>query len=470
MNADLKAPLIEYFAIHGLHGYKDLSIDFAGRATIVVAENGSGKTTVLNALNSFLCTRFQRLASLDFESIECRFTDNDRPLIIYKSQIALTKDEALTSRIRELTKQSDVSQDSLFDFLQNSYETNAFERFQNHPIVRQIYSSSPLSYSEIESALDSLSSEIDHSFSDDIKEIALAVRRRIADQSIETAYLPTYRRIERPLARSRGRRVSKHFFRAADQSLTSYDDMAFGLTDVLERLTEISEQVERRSNFGYRALSTQILEELLRGQATELDIPTSELPDIDSLSRFLSRVGQIENSTDNVFLGIGRLYESNEIGDRQNWYLRYFLSRLRHVIEQTREMESKVERFVDVCNGYLALQTDNKKLNFDAQTLRVVVHDEWTGRQISLEDLSSGEKQVVSLMARFYLTDTPRIVLIDEPELSLSIDWQRKVLPDIISSKMVPQLIAITHSPFVFENELDNFARPLVIKKSQVAR
>lgn len=50
------------------------------------------------------------------------------------------------------------------------------------------------------------------------------------------------------------------------------------------------------------------------------------------------------------------------------------------------------------------------------------------------------------------------LVLIDEPELSLSIDWQQKFLPDILKAPSCEQLIAITHSPFTFENELDRYA------------
>jgi predicted ATP-dependent endonuclease of OLD family len=48
-------------------------------------------------------------------------------------------------------------------------------------------------------------------------------------------------------------------------------------------------------------------------------------------------------------------------------------------------------------------------------------------------------------------------VFIDEPELSLSVDWQRMFLVDILDSASCDGLIATTHSPFVFENELENF-------------
>ena len=71
---------------------------------------------------------------------------------------------------------------------------------------------------------------------------------------------------------------------------------------------------------------------------------------------------------------------------------------------------------------------------------------------------------MISLFAKLYLYDGAKIVLIDEPELSLSIDWQRKILLDVIGAPTCTQLIAITHSPFVFDNDLEPYARGLTVK------
>lgn len=57
-----------------------------------------------------------------------------------------------------------------------------------------------------------------------------------------------------------------------------------------------------------------------------------------------------------------------------------------------------------------------------------------------------------------------KIVLIDEPELSLSIDWQRGILVDVLLAPTCEQVVAITHSPFVFDNALEPFARTLLLK------
>jgi len=78
---------------------------------------------------------------------------------------------------------------------------------------------------------------------------------------------------------------------------------------------------------------------------------------------------------------------------------------------------------------------------------------------LPLKKLSSGEKQIISIFSRIYLSDDDQrfIVLFDEPELSLSITWQQKLLPHIMDSKKCDFLLAVTHSPFISDNVLDSF-------------
>ncbi len=81
--------------------------------------------------------------------------------------------------------------------------------------------------------------------------------------------------------------------------------------------------------------------------------------------------------------------------------------------------------------------------------------------------MSSGEKQLISLFALLYLYPGKKIILIDEPELSLSLDWQRKILLDVLGAPSCAQVIAITHSPFVFDNTLEPYAKSLSLSISQ---
>jgi predicted ATPase len=141
------------------------------------------------------------------------------------------------------------------------------------------------------------------------------------------------------------------------------------------------------------------------------------------------------------------------------------LSRLGPVIEKTKETEVVLQKFVEACNGYLQSSSDEKKFVYEPNSMRVTVVNNFTNRVVPMNQLSSGETQVISLFARLYLYPKRNLVLIDEPELSLSLDWQRKIIPDMMRSDSVEQLLAITHSPFIFENEFDPFAGTMEVSR-----
>ena len=69
---------------------------------------------------------------------------------------------------------------------------------------------------------------------------------------------------------------------------------------------------------------------------------------------------------------------------------------------------------------------------------------------------------MISLFAKLFLWPDQKIVLIDEPKLSLSLEWQRQILIDVINTPLCSQIVAITHSPFIFDNALEPFARSLI--------
>jgi len=79
-----------------------------------------------------------------------------------------------------------------------------------------------------------------------------------------------------------------------------------------------------------------------------------------------------------------------------------------------------------------------------------------TNNKIEFEQLSSGEKQIVSLFSKLILEKGKDFfVLFDEPELSLSVEWQKLLLPDVIGSGSCAMLLAMTHSPFIISKMTD---------------
>ena len=52
-------------------------------------------------------------------------------------------------------------------------------------------------------------------------------------------------------------------------------------------------------------------------------------------------------------------------------------------------------------------------------------------------------------------------MIIDEPELSLSVEWQERILEDIVECTKCDQLVVATQSPFVYDNTLISYAHAM---------
>lgn len=80
------------------------------------------------------------------------------------------------------------------------------------------------------------------------------------------------------------------------------------------------------------------------------------------------------------------------------------------------------------------------------------------GKELALTDLSSGEQhEVIMLYELIFNTKPDTLVLIDEPEISLHVTWQKDFLNDliqIIELQQIQVLIA-THSPQIINNRWD---------------
>lgn len=472
------------FRLNKLHGYKDVELQFHGPALILIAGNGSGKTTILNALHAFLRRRFNRLLSMEFESIECDFVDVFGSVRLWKSQLGGELDEAVSSRLSRLSEIGGVAEEDLHDFLTSLYKPSRGSiNFRANPVVRSMFENSPWGYEQIDEQFNDIYELLSRGESEEVRVISDVIAR--AMQGIEVVYLPTYRRIENPLLSPRGRRRGamnprRGIHQGPERAHISYESaqMNYGLEDVEARLDELSVEVERISNLEYRSASATIIDEALANAIASASVRAEELPDLESLTRFLLRVSRGDRraiyesssrdgdeSARKRVQAIGELYESGRIFEVDQNVLRYFLSRLGSVIDKTKETEAMLQRFVDACNGYLNDSSDEKSFVYEPNSMRVTVVNKFTDTVVPLSQLSSGEKQVISLLAKLYLYNKKNLILIDEPELSLSLEWQRKIIPDMMNSGSVAQLLAITHSPFIFENDLDPYAGAMMVTR-----
>ncbi len=127
------------------------------------------------------------------------------------------------------------------------------------------------------------------------------------------------------------------------------------------------------------------------------------------------------------------------------------------------DFEKKYKVFEDFIDQ-LDLFTDiiNSRLKFKeikiSREKGIVVYKSGTDDQLKLNHLSSGEKQEIILFYELVFESDKNIhLLIDEPEISLHIEWQLKFMDDLlkIADKKRFKVTVATHSPQIINNHWD---------------
>lgn len=117
--------------------------------------------------------------------------------------------------------------------------------------------------------------------------------------------------------------------------------------------------------------------------------------------------------------------------------------------ENTSHIFSPIDLFLEIIKDFIS----DKIFQFNGGNL--VISNEHNS--ISYDGLSSGEKQLLILFIETLLQRKKSFIfLTDEPELSLHISWQRKIIPAIKRLNPNAQIIAATHSPEVASKYRDS--------------
>ncbi len=115
-------------------------------------------------------------------------------------------------------------------------------------------------------------------------------------------------------------------------------------------------------------------------------------------------------------------------------------------------VSEQLQQWIEVVNSFFA--TTNK--TFEIQGSDVFFKQE-NGKKLTLDKLSSGEKQMLVILTNALVQDKePFILLMDEPEISLDIDWQYKLISTIRTLNPNCQLFIATHSPGIFGDGWSN--------------
>lgn len=132
-------------------------------------------------------------------------------------------------------------------------------------------------------------------------------------------------------------------------------------------------------------------------------------------------------------------------------FLGMFVEKLLTAHTSVKEQERPLNALLNTLNNYLAPE---KRVEIKDYQVKIIGADD--NVEVPLDKLSSGEKQIVSIFAYLHLSGQKDFILmIDESELSLSVPWQKRFVPDLISTGSCAHVVVVTHSPFVFDNYLN---------------
>ena len=129
----------------------------------------------------------------------------------------------------------------------------------------------------------------------------------------------------------------------------------------------------------------------------------------------------------------------------QESLIKIILSNFLNRLENETIEYNKLQLFVNEFNSFI--KVNNKKVVINSKGIKIKLEDSSTH---SLNKLSSGERNMLTFLATILLLGESRdFILIDEPEISLNVKWQRKILSVITKLAPDSQIIIATHSPLV---------------------
>lgn len=451
---------LERFCIKNLYGYKSFDVEIEDNKLILVGENGSSKSTIVSMFYYFLTKQWKKLREFEFEEMS---------IVVDSKEFKVSRQELLsTAKNRYKTIQY------ILERLKELNVTPEDARRNLTPeLARKILNgpSAPIRmpYSALNNILNEIVQDQHHLFlqeADNLTDIEKYIDFRIL-------YLPTYRRIERDL---------KIIFPALEEEIERYNRnnkvdndkkhielVEFGMEDVMALIGSTMSSLNNWFRTSLNSLTGGYLRVVLRKEYKSADLEALKTFPPELLGSIMSRIDESILSKDDrkTLLKTIEELKNKETATEIDLISAHIISEIILLHKKQYEREENVRTFANVCNKYLrgkefVFDNDHFTLPIkpimDFSSLLLVNKSD----EIKLSMLSSGEKQIVSLFAHLYLTGNNNyILIIDEPELSLSVPWQQTLLPDILKTGRCNSLIAVTHSPFIYKNELADKAHSI---------
>lgn len=447
---------LEYIKILGLFGRHNVELFFDKEVNIYIGENGLGKTTILNCVYFILKKQYLKLADIDFAEIQIKFKSEVKEKSLKLADINEYNLRRMPRRGYDPDYFEYMLQDMLQDMIISPSHIENMDNDDFDMLARRLSNTVgvpiPMARRQIQQYLRTnllVHEKKNRGEVKKVEELNALIDKKITQKIL---YFTTYRRIEDDFSKLIN---NEEKMRQSSDTL-----IRFGMSDVDKTIKMMLEKIRENSRESFNKMTGVLLKQYSDANK-QIDNKFDKASiDKDMLKIILDRLGnEVEQEDrDNIIL----LLDNQDIYKLEYSYLLDLILKLIDNYNKQKVLDEKIKNFVYTCNKYL----NGKQFVYNQSELTLLVclqNDEGSfDNTIELTNLSSGEKQIVSLFSKLYLeNELDSILVIDEPELSLSMEWQKMLLPDIMRSGNCKLLLTVTHSPFIFTNEFDYDAKEM---------
>lgn len=446
-----------------VHGYLPIDVSFFDDLTFLTGLNGSGKTSALRLLMALLTPNINELGTISFSLAEVTLLDNGQEVVVTANKTP----EGVELQISSVDGVLRISRAELELFVEakrgEEPRAQMREMYQSNPVFHAIGKMSTPMFLGLDRRFFVPGSLMDGL--DDARRREYMSRRfwpedpafrGTADLAslVEVNYLVvTCIQEIRASQEQLDERLRREFFTKAFE---------YKPGDIFGGNAKLPSRLELDK---YRQQLTKI------GQAAEgLRIPVPEIQ--TALTHFFERMSSVIDSLEKTTApkklkkDSKRTVEKVELPfnkDHIEWIINRpqadrileHLQLLNEYIEKRNSLRDPINRFRFLVNKFLA-QTRKEVAVASSGQLTVQIDGNPEPRPINA--LSSGEKQLLVMLAHLSLNPNlagSGVFIVDEPELSLHIDWQEKFVDAICEANPKVQIILATHSPAIILDRTD---------------
>lgn len=413
---------ISDIVINGFWQRGTINCKFFDDVNIIIGKNGSGKTTFINLLINVLTCDLKELADSDFEDISIKLVNEKSSKTIkvhkeYKSNLDLPL--------------------IIFQVSQRKFTFN-LRRYSERMLVMRRFETSD-GYQELKEILDGIinveSLSVYRLRNDDDYEILERGKREIVSPVDFKLISVMNRLVSYQLELTQDANKISETLRKEVLSSFLYDGSPINKNNTLSN-------GKIKINFERRQEKTKLLNAFKQLNAFDKNVEKKIDNHLNQIESLLLNQKDSQNRTTESITQLLALVDS--------------LTKTNLIVEKSIEAESSIDKVFQPMTDFLGLLeefTEDKKFEINQHGL--VIKNKF-GDIVDIELLSSGEKQLIVLFAEALLQkNSQNIYITDEPEISLHISWQKKIIPSIIKLNPNAQIIVATHSPEIASFQKD---------------